>query len=191
MRCVAVLGLGSRYSYLAATQLPALEAEFGITFDWWPVHSPDLIRRGHGGVSPFAAPERFGQYDLAYRDKDARRWAALYGVAYAPPPSGLPELRSMAETCWSFTDRSTRRRVAEAVFRAVFERGEIPDAAFLSRLRTDTGASDRDGTSAHAEAVEAALAAGAFGVPTFLIDDDLFWGNDRLVLVRDALSARM
>ena len=191
MRCVAILGLGSRYSYLAATQLPVLEAEFGVTFDWWPIHSPDLIRRGHGGVSPFAAPERFGQYDPAYRDADARRWAAHYGVAYAPPPPELLELRSMAETCWSFTDGSTRRRVAEAFFNAMFVRGEVPDAAFLSLLKAEMGASERDGATAHAEAIEAALAAGAFGVPTFLIGDDLFWGNDRLVLVRDALSARM
>lgn len=34
-----------------------------------------------------------------------------------------------------------------------------------------------------------ALAAGVFGVPSFVIDGALFWGNDRLVLLRQQLRA--
>jgi 2-hydroxychromene-2-carboxylate isomerase len=47
-------GAGSRYSYLAATQLPAVAAEIGARFDWLPVDSARLIRaRGH---DRFGAP---------------------------------------------------------------------------------------------------------------------------------------
>jgi 2-hydroxychromene-2-carboxylate isomerase len=191
MRCVAILGLGSRYSYLAATQLPVLEEEFGVAFDWWPIHSPDLIRKGHGGVSPFDAPRRSGQYDPAYRDTDARRWASLYNVPYTPPPPELLELRSMAEACWAYSDPAKRRQAAKSVFTAIFARGEVPGPELLTQFTAELGPTDQTGGVAHAEAIEASLAAGAFGVPTFLIGDDLFWGNDRLALVRQALSAQM
>jgi 2-hydroxychromene-2-carboxylate isomerase len=39
-----------------------------------------------------------------------------------------------------------------------------------------------------AETAAEAHSAGAFGVPTFVVDDRMFWGNDRLVLVRHFLK---
>ena len=39
-----------------------------------------------------------------------------------------------------------------------------------------------------AETAAEAHSAGAFGVPTFVVDDRMFWGNDRLVLVRHYLK---
>jgi len=54
-------GVGSRYSYLAATQLKALGAETGVRFNWLAVDSSRLIAaRGH---NPSAAPDGIGQYD--------------------------------------------------------------------------------------------------------------------------------
>jgi 2-hydroxychromene-2-carboxylate isomerase len=42
--------------------------------------------------------------------------------------------------------------------------------------------------AAHRQTLLDALAAGAFGVPSFLVDDgELFWGQDRLVLLRTHL----
>jgi len=41
-----------------------------------------------------------------------------------------------------------------------------------------------------AETAAEAHSAGAFGVPTFVVDDRMFWGNDRLVLVRHYLKKR-
>ena len=49
---------GSRYSYLAASQMPALEADAGCTVDWRPVHGPDLRRRGAFGVPTFFVGDR-------------------------------------------------------------------------------------------------------------------------------------
>ena len=77
-------GIGSRYSYLAATQVPRLAAETGARFEWRAVHSPELI--AGGGPDPFRAENRRGQYDGAYRTQDATRWARFYGVPYSEPP---------------------------------------------------------------------------------------------------------
>ena len=42
----------------------------------------------------------------------------------------------------------------------------------------------------HEQRVLEAESRGAFGVPTFLYGDDLYWGNDRLVLLEAALGAK-
>jgi 2-hydroxychromene-2-carboxylate isomerase len=76
-------GLGSRYSYLAATQVPRIARETGAHFVWRPLYSRVLIARA--GRDPFAADGRRGQYEPAYRTKDAQRWARCYGVPYAEP----------------------------------------------------------------------------------------------------------
>jgi 2-hydroxychromene-2-carboxylate isomerase len=52
--------IGSRYSYLVATQLPGLAEETGARFLWRAVSSPELIRRA--GADPFAPEARRGQY---------------------------------------------------------------------------------------------------------------------------------
>jgi 2-hydroxychromene-2-carboxylate isomerase len=54
-------GLGSRYSYLASTQIAALSAETGAAFEWLPLDSRRLI--GARGKDPFAVLEGSGQYD--------------------------------------------------------------------------------------------------------------------------------
>ncbi len=174
-RAIAILGLGSRYSYLAATQIPALEEEFGFEFDIWPMHSPDLIGRAHGGASPFEADQLRGQYDLAYRVQDAQRWAAYYGVPYNPPDVPL-EMRALAEACWAMEPAARRAKVF-AIYDRVFVQGHLPTAP---RKR------DAD---AHDAAIRAALDLGVFGVPSFVVDDAVFWGNDRLNLLRAHMQA--
>ena len=75
MRVDAYLGLGSRYSYLAATQLDQLAEACDAEVTWIPVDSVDLIERAQGNGSPFERPHREGPYTPAFRDLDARRWA--------------------------------------------------------------------------------------------------------------------
>ena len=78
MRVDFFFGIGSRYSYLAATQLPRVEAEAGAVFRWRTVFSPDLIERAGG--DPFDRDRARGQYRPGYRAQDAVRWAPVLGV---------------------------------------------------------------------------------------------------------------
>src|SRR5262245_18681613 len=74
--------IGSRYAYLASTQMARFEAQ-GHTVVWRPLNSRALVaRRGH---DPFAGEPVSGQYDWAYRRRDAERWAAYYGVPFVEP----------------------------------------------------------------------------------------------------------
>ena len=76
---------GSRYSYLAASQMPALEADTGCRVDWRPVNGTEI--RGLRGRDPFAGEPVSGQYDWAYRRYDAECWADYYGIPFREPPT--------------------------------------------------------------------------------------------------------
>src|SRR5918996_842066 len=74
-------GIGSRYSYLASTQLDRLAAETGYRIRWRPLFSGDLFAAR--GRNPFTGEPASGQYDWAYRRRDA-------GAAGRPRSSRLP-----------------------------------------------------------------------------------------------------
>ena len=76
-------GLGSRYSYLAATQIDALEREHGARVAWHPLTSGALMDMRR--QNPFRGEPVSGQYDWAYRRRDAEDWANLYGVPFIEP----------------------------------------------------------------------------------------------------------
>lgn len=187
-------GLGSRYSYLAATRIADLAAETGARFRWRPLFSGELLRRL--GRSPFEGAPLSGQYDWSYRQLDAERWADLYGVPFVePPPFALPPVR------YALAAEAARRdgrvgAMSLALFRSIFAAGapagapEIAAAATAAGLDPDAHAvamADADTAAAVEATVVEALAAGVFGVPTWVVDGDLYWGNDRLPLLRRRL----
>lgn len=90
------------------------------------------------------------------------------------------------------------RRIFEMIFvedRTAFGREELIEAAaglglgagcFARDLDDPALADEHEADIAHAEAQ------GAFGVPTFVLEDGrMFWGNDRLVLLEAALKGRL
>ena len=79
-------GVGSRYSYLAASRLDRVAAATGAAFVWKPVSSPDLYPDGR---NPFAGPPVSPVYDFAWRKRDAEAWARLYGIPFREPHGRL------------------------------------------------------------------------------------------------------
>ena len=86
---------------------------------------------------------------------------------------------------------------AAAALAFVFGEGQrVDDAAGLDRLADRLGASPEVRALAGADAVKArlrqatteAIAAGVFGVPTFVVDGQLFWGDDATGMVRSYLA---
>ena len=82
-----IYGLGSRYSYLAATQLARIERETGATFRWRPLSSSRLI--GRRADDPFAA-KAGGQYDWDYRRRDSEAWALPTQAGKRTQPRNRP-----------------------------------------------------------------------------------------------------
>src|SRR5919106_6193877 len=75
--------IGSRYSYLASTQIAALTRDVECSVEWHPLNSVALIARRDR--DPFEGTPVSGQYDWTYRERDAARWAALYDVPFLEP----------------------------------------------------------------------------------------------------------
>jgi len=185
----------SRYSYLAATQIETLERDTGCTVRWRPVHGPAIrALRGH---DPFSGPAVSGQYEWEYRRIDAEAWAAFYGVPFREPRELHFDFELLVRGAVAGQNLGGGAGLLLAVADAVWGSARWPlDAGLLAELAMHHGlnrdeymaelASERVAEQLAATAREA-FARGAFGVPTFFIGERMFWGNDRLVLVRHAL----
>jgi 2-hydroxychromene-2-carboxylate isomerase len=202
----------SPFPFLALAPVAELGRRHGILPDWIPIRLPGLSTyalrpMGHN------LPKR-----NAYVAVDMQRWAARRGVTVRPPQVLLgavptPERPVLGRDHPMDTERLLRAATyARARGRAIFDaflaaslgavwaRGEDPaSGATLDAILAEIGA-DRDAYHAAIEAPETAAALeqatreadgrGVFGVPTFFVDDAMFWGQDRLDFVEEALAAR-
>jgi 2-hydroxychromene-2-carboxylate isomerase len=188
-------GLGSRYSYLASTQLDRLVADTGCRVRWRPLFSGDLFAAR--GRDPFAGQPASGQYDWAYRRRDAERWAAYYGVFYREPEAVAFEPRRLALACTAAARLGAVEPFSRRLFQALFVEGTSPlDDRACAVLAQQVGldeAAFRQALGQHetaaglAATVEDAITRGVFGVPSFVLGAEVYFGNDRLVLLRHAL----
>ena len=188
-------GIGSRYSYLAATQVPSLARETAARFEWRAIHSPELI--ASAGPDPFRAENRRGQYDAAYRTQDATRWASYYGVPYREPPWVEIDWKMLALGAVAADTMGAGEAFATRLFQACFAEAAPRSRQVLTGLAESIGLpggtfakalASTEVAERHGRNLEAARAAGAFGVPSFVLDDgQLFWGQDRLPLLRQEL----
>ena len=188
------LGLGSRYSYLAASQVDRITAQHGCRFAWKPIASGALIDRR--GANPFRLPP-VGQYDPRYREADAAAWAALYGIPFHEPVPFAVEPEVPALACLAADRQAALVPCCRLLFRLIFAEGATIDAAAIAALPARLGldeavfrqALEAPETRARHEAlIDEAEARGAFGVPTFFLGRQMFWGNDRLPLLEAALG---
>lgn len=175
----------SPFAYLASTQVDALAARCGAQLRWRPMLLGAVFRAVGQVDVPIAAMSPAKQRYLA---KDLDRWAAWWGVPFRwtshfPLRTVLP-LRA-------FLAHPAPLPFAHRVFRAAWaEDRDIADPAVLR----DCGADEAVLAAAPAQkealvaSTQAALEAGVFGAPAFVVDERwLFWGQDRLDQVEKAL----
>lgn len=189
-------GLGSRYSYLAASQLERIERETSCCFEWLPLQSGELIRRANQGLSPFSGTPVSGQYDWDFRQRDAESWARYYGVPYHEPHAFRIDPADLARACWVADGQGNLKEMSVLIFRAIFVESRVVSRDLLGALARELGmdaqaflgAIDGKETAAKHEGVlRRAVSDGVFGVPSFVVGGEMFWGNDRLPLVKHAL----
>jgi 2-hydroxychromene-2-carboxylate isomerase len=185
--------IGSRYSYLAASQLDDLVAETGCHIDWLPLNSMRLLSERGGG--PFRGDPVSGQYDWSYRTRDAERWAELYGIPFVETRGRVEiDAESLALAATAAKRIGQIEAVSQKLFAAVFDgqsslvdRNECVRRAEECGLAADSFRAELEQPATRKQlehTMKAAHRAGVFGVPTFVIGGELFWGNDRLVLLK-------
>ncbi len=189
--------IGSRYSYLASTQIDALKADTGCQIVWHPINSVRLISQREN--NPFAS-KPFGQYEWNYRELDAQRWAKLYGVPYLEPRGRVQfDSELLARACVAAKHFGKVVEYSHLLFAAMFQDSlsKIDDRECIDRAQI-CGISTKDFQAALEaqatvnelnETIDRAINAGVFGVPTFIVNGELFWGNDRLILLRHYLDS--
>lgn len=172
----------SPYAYLAWTQVHELAANYKRDVDAHPILFAALLDKyGHKGPAEIP-PKRI------YVFKDVIRSATVLNVKVAPPPAH-PFNPLLALRCVALVDdRAQRKRAIDALFRAVWGGGKgVTDPAEVTRVLTEAGfdgadlvarASSDDAKARVKANTDRAMTVGAFGVPTLVVDGELFWGLD-------------
>jgi 2-hydroxychromene-2-carboxylate isomerase len=190
----AYLGLGSRYAYLASTQLERISADTGVTFNWIPIASSDLFAPGR---SPFDGQPISPVYDMRYRETDARAWAEYYVVPFREPTGRLSFDPTLLVRAALAAGPETRVAMMKRLFQAVFvddrtriDAADVSDFAQmvgLDRYKFRKVLADPALEAERLVIVETAKSRGVFGVPYFIVGKRAFFGNDRLTLLHHYL----
>jgi len=184
----------SHNAYLAFTQLDLLAARQRREVTLEPVLFAGLLNH-YGQLGPAEVPPKARWMML-----DVVRKARRLGVPIAPPASH-PFVPLLAlRVSFAPLEPELRKRLVAALFRAVWaESVDVSDAREVTRVLDAVGL-DGEALLAFAQsdaakralraATDAALADGIFGVPSFLVDGQLFWGFDDLPNLELFLAGR-
>jgi 2-hydroxychromene-2-carboxylate isomerase len=175
----------SPYAYVAWNRVHPIAARHQRAVEAVPVLFAGLLA-AHGTRGPADVPAK-----RAYVFKDAHRAAHAAGLRFGMPPTHpfnpLLALRMVGEVA----DPAKRKRLVDELFKAVWGKGGpgVTEPSVVAAIAERAG---HDGSELVAAAggetakarlratTEAAVADGVFGVPTMLVDGELFWGNDSL-----------
>jgi 2-hydroxychromene-2-carboxylate isomerase len=189
------LDLKSPYSFLAKDPAYALERELGVTLRLRP-YALDIV--GAYDVGDPNAAER-GLRRIKYLYADVRRFANQRGMTIRGPQKIFDS--TLIHLAWMFADGSGKgRALIDAAFPRFFKRElDYEDRAAVAALLKEIGVDPAGFDAFRADAGPAALAQhqaeaekqGVFAVPTFVVDGELFWGQDRIDFVRAKLGAKL
>ncbi len=181
----------SPFAYLASTQLRTLAARTRARVDFRPLLLGGLFKAiGTPNVPLCEMPDA----KRAYVARDMERWAARLDVPFLFA-SRFPMNTVKALRLTLAADRVVRPALVEALFRAMWvDDRDISDVDVLTQIAARCGAHDAIARIESPEVKQALFTAtdeakerGVFGVPTFAVREDLFWGQDRLAEVERAL----
>jgi 2-hydroxychromene-2-carboxylate isomerase len=186
--------LQSPWTYLGWQRWRELAARTGAEVSYRPIKMAPVFAAS-GGLPLAQRP----QQRQAYRLMELERWRRHLEVPLNLHPRHFPvdEASAAAMVIALGQQGGDVARLSHAMMAAVWaEERDLAERATLLAIAAEQG---EDGAALLAAAAglaaqaaydantEAAIAAGVFGVPTFQIGDELFWGQDRLDFVARAL----
>ena len=183
--------VGSPSSYLAWSQLPRIAEQAGAQIIWRPMLLGGVFK-ATGNQSPVAIPSK-GRYVL----QDFARFAKRYGVPLAFNPYFPINTLTLMRGAAGYLDSDKLQPYLQAMFEAIWVRqqnlGE-PEvvAEVLSSAGLDVAEFEQlvglDTVKQRLkDNTEEAVRRGVFGAPTFFVGDEMFFGQDRLDFVAEAL----
>jgi 2-hydroxychromene-2-carboxylate isomerase len=185
---------GSPTSYLAWTQLPKLATDCGAQLVWRPMLLGGVFK-ATGNASPVTVPAK-GRWMF----QDMARWARRYGVPLAMNPHFPINTLTLMRGAVGLQMRQPTdfERYVDTVFRAIWAAPcNMGDPAVLAPVLQRAGfdaealltlAGDAEVKARLVANTEEAVARGVFGAPTMFVGEQMFFGQDRLDFVREALA---
>lgn len=178
------------YAFLASLRIDALAAQYGATVTWVPILLGGVLKALGGPTTP---TDGMNPPKARHQLHDITRQGRQAGLDLRLPPDH-PRRTVSAMRLILAAPPEVQKAVAQDLYAAYWVRGEdVRDPALLAAVATRHGfdakrIEDQDVKDAlHATTAEA-QAAGVFGVPTMVVGERMFWGQDRLHLVEAALG---
>ena len=186
---------GSPAAWLAYTQLAQLSTDTGATVVMKPVLLGGVFQ-STGNRPPISVPLK-GTYLFT----DLSRFAKRYGVPLVMNPFFPINTITLMRVDVGLELRADPRLAdyRDAMFRAIWvDQQNMNDPATVGTVLVRAGFDPSDLLAVASDPVvkdelrartQAAVDRGIFGAPTFFVGDDMFWGQDRIDFVREALQA--
>ena len=182
----------SPYSYIASQLIRRDYAD--LELEYAPVVLGSILsKRGVKGPGEIPSRRRIGL-------QDALLLCSHYDIEFAAPPTHpFNSIYALRSVC-AVPDDGTRARLTDAYFRAAWVDSEaLDDMAVLTRCLeacgVDQDPEDVATTREHRATLKAntrdAIDRGVWGVPSFVVDDFVFFGHDRLPLLRAYLQGKL
>jgi 2-hydroxychromene-2-carboxylate isomerase len=186
----------STWAFVGHDAFHAMTRRHGCQIRYVPICLPDLLAES-------GAPSLAGRSDArrGYRLLELQRWRQKRGLTFDLHPKHFPSdprladgliLAALAagydpETFIGLAyDARWRRQgdmAAPASILAVADAAGLPGAVLLDKARSE------EITQSYARNTRDALAAGVFGSPTYVLQGELFWGQDRIEMLDEALAS--
>ncbi len=193
------LSLNSPWTHLGAARIEMLAARHGAELVPYPVDLGGTVFPASGGL-PLRqrSPQR-----QAYRLQELARWRSFLDIPIDLDPTHFPFDETLAAQCVIAVRELDNPRhavaLAHRILKALWEEGRNPGvreelAGLIADVHLDPARlmaeADRAEWARQRQADSAAaLARGVFGAPSYVIGEEIFWGQDRLDFVDRHLAS--
>jgi 2-hydroxychromene-2-carboxylate isomerase len=186
----------SPWTWLGFESIQTLAGELNVPITWKPILVGGVFNAVNGSV--YEARKDQTSPKMRYMRKDLRDWAGLQGLQIKFPPSVFPvnSVKVMRACCWLGPECVPFARASFQAYwtddRDISQDAEIAAIAYrfgLDETRLFAAIATDEVKALLRANTDELITRGGFGSPTiFVAGDDMYFGNDRMPLVRAALE---
>jgi len=185
----------SPYVWLASHQLGEVRACTAAKFRFVPVLFAALLDH-NSNLGPAEIPAK-----RRYTFQDVERWAVYLGLRFKSPPAHPFNPLTALRVASAIDNDSLREAFAVRLLDAAWSEGkDIASDSVVHEVAYDVclngeellGKAQTDGIKRRLRLqTESAIQAGVFGIPSFVVAGEIFWGNDRLHFLKAYLQGKL
>lgn len=187
--------LGSPWTYMGHARFETMAQKYGMDVAYRPADYGKIFP-----VSGGLPPAKRARQRQAYRMMELRRWRDHLGIKLNPEPKHFPVSSKFAsQVVLSAIDKGDHPgKLIGAILAGVWaEERDVSDEATLRAIVAEQGldadalmaaAAEPKAEAAFEAATQEAIDRNVFGAPTWILGDDLLWGQDRLDFLERAVN---